>query len=185
MTSTSWMDDDEELLAMIKTAVAGRDLAIDETVDADRTVDRNDGAGAEPRTAQISDAAVARMRQAAKSAYTWRTIDQDLERLTMHSDSDLAAATQVRGAGAQPYRIVEFHGENLDLEMEIGEQALVGQVYPAQQGEVTLQTAGGTSMATSVDEVGCFTFARPVAGPFRLRCDIGATRVVTDWISLT
>ena len=48
MTSTSWMDDDEELLAMIKTAVAGRDRVIDQPADADRSSHRNDGAGAEP-----------------------------------------------------------------------------------------------------------------------------------------
>ena len=177
MTSARWADDDEELLAMIKAAVAGRDVLINEAAIA---VDPTLG-----DAAPIGDVTVARMRQAAKAAYTWRTIDQELDRLTMHSDSDLVTATRVRGPGAKPYRIVEFHGHNLDLELEIGDQSLVGQVYPALQGVVTLLTAGGVSVHAPVDEVGCFLLARPAAGPFRLRCDIGTADVVTEWITLT
>jgi hypothetical protein len=136
-------------------------------------------------TPQISEAAIARMRRAAKSAYTWRTIDQELDRLTTQSDSDLMTTAQVRGAGVEPHRLVQFHGENIDLDLEIGDQVLVGQVFPALQGVVTLQTASGNSVETPVDEVGCFIFPRPTSGPFRLRCDVDAAGVVTDWISLT
>ena len=68
---------------------------------------------------------------------------------------------------------------------EIGDQSLVGQVYPALQGVVTLFTANGASVESPVDEVGCFLFARPAAGPFRLRCDLGTADVVTEWITLT
>ena len=192
MTSARWADNDEELLAMIKAAVTGRDVLSQEVdtaadaTDVDATeVDATDVDASGAHAAPIGDAVIARMRQAAKAAYTWRTIDQELDRLTMLSDSDLVSATRVRGPGVTPYRIVEFHGHNLDLELEIGDHSLVGQVYPAMQGVVTLFTANGASVESPVDEVGCFLFARPAAGPFRLRCDIGTADVVTEWITLT
>lgn len=173
MTSPTWAHDDDELLAMIKAAAADTSAM---TADPTAASPGSDG-----------DVLLDRMRRAAKAALTWRTIDQELDRLTMSSDSELLAAAAVRGAGTAPSRIVEFHGDSFDLELEIGDESLIGQVYPAQLGQVTLLTAAGLSIPTPVDDVGCFLFDRPAAGPFRLRCDIGdgGLGVVTEWITLT
>lgn len=116
--------------------------------------------------------------RAAQAAFTWRTVDADLEILAL--ETDLAPAAEVRGSSAVP-RTFTFHGERLSVEIEIDGDGVVGQLTPPGPARVTLLTADGPQAATDADEVGCFSLPPPPPGPMRLDCQRGADRFLTEW----
>lgn len=116
--------------------------------------------------------------RAAQAAFTWRTVDADLEILGL--ETDLAPAAEVRGSSAAP-RTFTFHGERLSVEIEIDGDGVVGQLTPPGPARVTLLTADGPQAATDADEVGCFSLPPPPPGPMRLDCQRGADRFLTEW----
>jgi hypothetical protein len=121
--------------------------------------------------------------RAAQAAFTWRTVDAELELLSLEAGDELAAAALVRGgAGAQGS--FAFHGERLIVEIEIDGAGIVGQLTPPQPGQVTLVSAEGPQATAQADEVGCFTFPPPAPGPLRLDCRLGADRFVTEWVTI-
>jgi hypothetical protein len=125
--------------------------------------------------------------RAADAAFTWRTIDTDLELLGLDTSSGLAAAVPVRGSGPAAPRTLVFHGERdrerLSVEVEIDEAGIVGQLIPAQPGQVILMTAAGAQATTQADEAGCFAFPAQ-SGPLRLECRLGTDRFVTEWVTV-
>ena len=121
--------------------------------------------------------------RAAQAAFTWRTVDAELELLSLDAGDELAADALVRGGtGAQGS--FAFHGERLSVEIEIDGAGIVGQVTPPQPGQVTLVSAEGPQATAQADEVGCFTFPPPAPGPLRLDCRLGAERFVTEWVTI-
>jgi hypothetical protein len=122
--------------------------------------------------------------RAARAAFAWRTVDDDLEILTLDADRDLAGAGQVRGAGPGSPLTLTFHGKRLSVAVEIDGSGLIGQLTPPGPGQVTLMTADGPRAATQADEVGCFALPPPPSGPMRLDCQRGADRFVTEWTSI-
>jgi hypothetical protein len=180
MTAPEWSYDDEALEAMIKAAVLEAGSIENRGIE-DRAIDNRaieTGANAGDGPALPADACE-RMMRAARSAYIWRTVDAELEHLSVASDTvpEAAVRSHVRS------RIVRFRGKNVTLEVEIGDDVIVGQVYPTQSGLVTLSPASGPATEVSTDGMGCFTIERPTDGPFRLRCDTPDSSVVTDWIT--
>jgi hypothetical protein len=140
---------------------------------------------AEPGTdhQDIDAVTIDRMYAAARAAFTWRTIDAELELLSASEGSaDLAT---VRGSEEPVSRTLEFAGRTISIELEIGPELIVGQIYPVQTGQLTLLTPTGIVGELLSDEVGCFTFDRPADGPFRLRCTTTDAGVITDWICMT
>jgi hypothetical protein len=135
-------------------------------------------------TAGIDEATIDRMYAAARAAFTWRTIDQELELLCL-ADESVRPSALVRGSEEPVSRTLEFTGRTVTIELEIGAQVIVGQIYPIQTGRLTLLTPGGDETELTADEVGCFTFTRPRSGPFRLRCTTADAGVLTDWICMT
>lgn len=150
-----WAHDDDALQAMIQDALDPDD------------------------TQTMPPALRDRMIRAAKSAYVWRTVDDELERLVAASDSTLEPAVRA----LQGPRLVQFQGESLTVELEIADHFIVGQVYPTQSGTVTLTPASGSAVEVSTDEMGCFTIDRPAGGPFRLRCVTPESSVITEWLT--
>lgn len=142
MMSPEWAQDDDALLGVIREA-----------------------ARTDPGAEQIgvSDS----MLMAANAAYTWRAVDQDLERLTVASDP--------------AHRIEKQQGLALCLELEIDDQVIVGRLYPSHIGLITFMSAAGPAAETITDAVGSFTIDRPAGGPFRLRCDTANASVITEW----
>lgn len=134
--------------------------------------------GAALAEAPVEDA----VTRAARAAFAWRTVDQDLEMLSL-ADSELTAGTLVRGTGPGAPRTFSFHGARLGVEVEIDETGILGQLIPPQPGQVTLVTSAGPQATTQADEVGCFSFPLPAPGPLRLDCRLGADHFVTEWIS--
>jgi hypothetical protein len=121
--------------------------------------------------------------RAAQAAFTWRTVDAELELLSLDAGDELAAGALVRGGpGAQ--RSFAFQGERLSLEIEVDEAGIVGQLTPPQPGQVTLVTAEGPQATAQADEIGCFTFPPPAPGPLRLDCQLGGDHFVTEWVTI-
>ena len=121
--------------------------------------------------------------RAAQAAFTWRTVDAELELLSLDAGDELAAGALVRG-GPGLQRSFAFHGERLSVEIEVDGAGIVGQLTPPQPGQVTLVSAEGPQATAQADEVGCFTFPPPAPGPLRLDCRLGAERFVTEWVTI-
>lgn len=153
-------DDDEELLAALGEAIRAREEVPEWFV------------------------------ETGKNAYAWHNIDAELAQLTYDSDSDrdqgrdrdLVAAVRSETASI---RALTFTSPHLSLELEVTEDALLGQIIPPRPGTVEVQTAAGAIATTPVDEIGCFAVEPIPASPFRLRCRTGHdTDVLTGWITL-
>jgi hypothetical protein len=119
--------------------------------------------------------------QAAQAAFAWRTVDVDLEFLSLAADSSGAL---VRGGGLEAPRALSFHGDRLSVEIEIDKAGIAGQLTPPQPGQITLVTSDGPQVTTQADDVGCFTFPLSASGPVRLDCRLGDDRFVTEWATL-
>jgi hypothetical protein len=122
--------------------------------------------------------------RAAQAAFTWRTVDAELELLSLDATDELAAGALVRGGGPGAQRSFAFHGERLSVEIEVDEAGIVGQLTPPQPGQVTLVTAEGPQATAQADEIGCFTFPPPAPGPLRLDCQLGGDHFVTEWVTI-
>jgi hypothetical protein len=127
---------------------------------------------------------------AAKAAFTWRTIDAELAELTYDSFVDADALVGVRG-GDGP-RQLSFERGELSLELEVvevgGLRRLTGQVVSGPLAELSLQqSAADGSMAVPTDHLGRFHLDAVAAGParflFRLAGDV-RTDVLTDWVTI-
>jgi len=119
--------------------------------------------------------------RAAQAAFTWRTVDADLEILSLETELAVSDTAQVRGTGQGSPRTFAFHGERLSVAIEIDDDGIVGQLTPPGPARVTLVTPDGPQAAADADEVGCFTLPAPPAGPMRLDCQRGSDRFLTEW----
>jgi hypothetical protein len=123
--------------------------------------------------------------QAAKDTFDWREVDAELELLTLSFDSLLTEAVGVRGPAPDSPRMLVFDGEDLTIEIEVGQDVLMGQVVPARSERVILQCADGRVDEVTADEAGFFQLRRPTQGPIRLKWPNGeAAGAVTGWISI-
>jgi len=125
-----------------------------------------------------------RILVAARAAFTWRTMDAELDLIGVLYDSHLDEAALVRGNSPGAPRTLVFHGDDLGVEIEVSDTGIEGQLIPPGPGEVSLLTADGTHATVTADEVGCFTFPAPPRGPIRLDCALESHRFVTEWITI-
>jgi|SRR4051794_3534312 hypothetical protein len=153
MTSTEWFDSDESLLAELADALAGP--------------------GPAPQ----------RMVDAARAAFAWRAVDEELEMLLLAYDSAVEDATVTRDARPLTTRTLVFEGDGLSLEVELGD-GLAGQLIPPQAGRVVVFGPGETVVDAAADSTGCFRLARPGSGPIRFRCESAHGTWATDWLTL-
>lgn len=118
-------------------------------------------------------------REAARAAFTWRTIDEELLALT-HDSLDLADAP-VRGA--LDVRTIGFEADGLSLEIEVDGDQVFGQVLNGVVVEVVVESVEDGTQTRPVDASGVFS-ARVPSGPVRfgLRAEDGVRR--TPWIVL-
>lgn len=122
--------------------------------------------------------------RAAQAAYTWRTVDADLELLSLEAGLEMTSGALVRDGGPGAARTLVFRGGRLSVEIEIDEAGIVGQLIPPQPGQLTLVTADGPQATAQADEVGCFALPLPGSGPLRLDCRLGADHFVTEWVTV-
>ena len=121
---------------------------------------------------------------AARAAYTWRTIDAELAELT--ADSALAAAG-VRSSSAP--RLLTFEGDGVEVEVEVAEtgatRRLSGQLVPVGPAQVSVRWPGGTR-ETTADDLGRFAVEGVPAGSVSLAVVRAGVEheIVTSWISI-
>ena len=143
--------DDDELMAELATVVARAD----------------------PVPSAVTDAA--------RGAFTWRRIDEELAVLSF--DSAVDELVGMRGAGD---RQLAFEADGVTIELEVvgGTADLVGQVLPAPSTvALEIQFAGAPPALVPIDEYGLFT-ASARSGPFRLLVRSGGRPVATEWVTL-
>jgi len=123
--------------------------------------------------------------EAGKAAYTWHGVDAELAALTYDSALDEPRVLAANRAEPAPLRALTFASAELTVELEVTEDALLGQIVPPQPGEVEVRLADGQVVSAPIDELGCFV-VRPIpSGSFRLHCRIvGGSAVLTDWLAL-
>jgi hypothetical protein len=119
-----------------------------------------------------------------RNAFAWHNIEAELAQLTYDSKEDRLQAAAVRSETAS-IRALTFTSAHLSVELEVTGTSLLGQLLPAQEGELEIHTRAGEISTTEVDEVGCFSIDPIPDSPFRLRCHaVDGTDVLTGWITL-
>ena len=119
--------------------------------------------------------------QAARNAYAWHNIDYELAQLTYDS-SQHADATRAETASI---RALTFRSPHLIVELEIVDGSLIGQLIPAHDRPIEIQTTTGASTQVTLDEFGCFQITPMPQDQFRLRFQTADdTDVLTGWITL-
>jgi hypothetical protein len=147
---TSWDDfTDDELLAELREAVAEAD--------------------------EVTDL----QREAARAAFTWRTVDAELAEL-LH-DSALESAA-VRGDDTA--RTLSFASGPLTLEVEIDGETVMGQVVGAAAESVLLQRSTAADQPLDVDPSGFFRFDGVSVGPVRFVVQAGDWTLTSPWVAL-
>lgn len=132
---------------------------------------------------RTADAVPGRFVEAGKAAFAWRTVDAELAQLSYDSAVDGVPA----GTRAEPaaLRSLTFAASGLTIEVELTEDALLGQVVPPQPGSVELRQKDGSTMTVPVDEVGWFVVRPLPTGLFRLLVRTADGRaVLTEWATL-
>lgn len=125
--------------------------------------------------------------EAARSSYTWRTIDAELAALVFDSRVDRSGA-DLRGDGP---RLMTFSSPGLEIEVEVASlgsrRQLVGQLVPPQAAEIEVRHGGGTT-TIQADQLGRFSADAIGSGPVSLRCRLAVAPpgppVVTEWVPL-
>jgi hypothetical protein len=125
--------------------------------------------------------------QAGQNAFAWHDIDAELAQLTYDSTHRTGEAVATRAPEEEAaIRVLTFTSAQagLQIELEVQEDALAGQILPMQSAVIELQTRTGTQQPISADEVGCFWITPIPSGDFRLRCRPAAcnAEIVTVWV---
>ena len=162
--------------------------------DEERLTESSPGWGDEDLLAALRQAFAARRAvphgfvQAGQDAFAWHDIDAELAQLTYDSTRRTEDAMAMRAPEEAAIRVLTFTSAQagLQIELEVQEDALAGQILPMQCADIEIQTRTGTQEPISADEVGCFWIS-PIPGEdFRLRCRpvTGNAEVITVWIRL-
>jgi hypothetical protein len=125
-----------------------------------------------------------RVLSAARGAFAWRTVDEDLELASLVYDSFVDEGMLVRGAPGEAPRTLAFSTGELSVEIEVTREGIIGQLVPPGRGDVVLVTRDGPVASAVADEVGCFALPRSGGEPVRLRCSCEAGRLETAWLQL-
>jgi hypothetical protein len=127
-----------------------------------------------------------REREAARAAYAWRSVDEDLALVLAELvyDSAVHERPLLRGATTEAGRSLLFEGPAASIEVEVTPDGLTGTVLPPGRAEVTLFTADGPVATVSADDMGGFTLGAPPAGPVRLHCGTATASLLTEWVRL-
>ncbi|RLV50005.1 hypothetical protein D9V37_09045 [Nocardioides mangrovicus] len=143
------MSDDDALIAELREAVADGALVTD------------------------------RAREAARAAFTWRTIDEELMDLV----HDSAATGELRVRGAETVRAFGFQARDLGLEVELDDGVLTGQVIPTGRCRLTAVGRDAEPFVIEVDDSGFFSLPFTLTGAVRFVVEVGEDRLSTSWVS--
>ena len=116
--------------------------------------------------------------EAAKAAFTWRNIDEELLLITSY-DSVLDDTLFARARSTATARQLVFDADGVSLQVEVSAAGVAGQLMPP-SGPVTLVTPSGDAETAEVDELGTFVMGVAPRGPVKFRFATGCT----DWFIL-
>jgi hypothetical protein len=149
------------------------------------------GAGAGPVSHTGTADVPADVLAAARASFTWRTVDAELATLSYDSLLADAGPTSTVRSGTPAPRVLTFSTPRLDLEVELIDGRLDGQLLPGSDpslaavhlegGDVEICDAGGPVASAPVDELGCFSVGIVPDGPVRFLVRLPQARVATDW----
>lgn len=122
---------------------------------------------------------------AARSAFTWRTVDAELASLLADS-ADASSAALVRGGGA---RQLSFESPRLGIELEVvatgpRERRLEGQLLPPGSATVTIERPGEDGLSVQADELGRFVLSELRAGVVRLHVALRGAQIAIPWTTI-
>jgi hypothetical protein len=119
-----------------------------------------------------------------RNAYAWHNVDAELAQLTYDSSRDVSLHASVRSETAS-VRALTFTSARFAIELEVTEDALLGQIMPPRAGTIEAVSQGGGATTAPIDDIGCFTLDPVPPSPLRLRCRLADdTDLVTGWITL-
>ncbi|MBO3749178.1 hypothetical protein J5X84_24130 [Streptosporangiaceae bacterium NEAU-GS5] len=117
--------------------------------------------------------------------FTWSDADAELAALTYDSEFDAGRVGALTREESAPLRALTFACPELTFELEITQDAVLGQVIPYRVMDVRVRFLSGEEFVATTDEVGCFTLRPIPAAPFYLQCRTeNGTAVATHWITL-
>lgn len=121
---------------------------------------------------------------AARNAYCWLSIDDELAQLAYDSARDLDTVAGLRSETTS-VRVLTFTSAHLAVELEVGPDALLGQVIPAGPGAIEIQPPTDAALAVTVDDLGCFRVSPVPATLIKLSCRTTAgAHLRTGWFNL-
>jgi hypothetical protein len=122
--------------------------------------------------------------EAGKSAYAWHNVDAELAQLTYDSSHDMNWLSSVRSETAS-IRALTFTSARFLIDLEVSEEALLGQIMPPQAGTIEAESRTGVRTTAPLDDAGSFCLGPVPPSPFRLHCRTAdGTDLVTGWITL-
>src|SRR3954454_7172809 len=126
--------------------------------------------------------------EAARAAFTWRTVDEELAELTRDS-ADAEEETDVLVRGPSSLRQLSFESPRLGIELEIvatgpRERRLEGQLLPPEAAMVTLERPGEDGLSVQADELGRFVLDGLRAGVLRLHVLLRGVQIAIPWTSI-
>ena len=125
-----------------------------------------------------------RLVEIGKAAYAWHSVDAELASLTF--DSATVSTEELAGVRSESasLRALTFAASLVTIELEVTGDALIGQLVPAQAGEIEVLMPDGEGRTVAVDEVGWFVIRPRPVGVFRLMVRTGEGDVLTEWTVL-
>ncbi|MBE2319188.1 hypothetical protein DVA67_024645 [Solirubrobacter sp. CPCC 204708] len=123
---------------------------------------------------------------AARAAFGWRTIDEDLAELMRDSADELVEAG-VRGVGEA--RQLSFESPALGIELEVvatgpRSRRVEGQLLPPAAATVRAERPGGAAVSVQADELGRFVLDGLQAGAMRLHVLLQGAQIAVPWTSI-
>ena len=124
--------------------------------------------------------------EAARNAFEWRTVDEELAEL-MRDSADEEAGALVRGPGGP--RQLSFESPAIEIELEVvstgpRERRLEGQLLPPGSATVTVERPGEDGLSVQTDDLGRFVLDGLRAGVVRLHVLLSGSQIAIPWTTI-
>jgi hypothetical protein len=130
-----------------------------------------------------------RLDDAARGAFTWRTVDDELAELMRDSAEAADEEAEMLVRGGRGPRQLSFESPRLGIELEVtatGERSrrLEGQLLPPASATVTIERPGEDGVSVQADELGRFVLDGLKAGVVRLHFALRGAQIAIPWTTI-